>query len=152
MSPALAGGFLTTAPPGKPPHSVLMVAPHSLVWMRHNWSTQASADGQLGGFWQHCSEYPCVPIILSLPPRMGSALIQIPRGGIAGLKDPCMLNFGRCFCCVRLRLPSCRLWERGLFIHTQASSVYNQTLLFAGVTMANLMMGEKDLGISCGFF
>ena len=32
------------------PRSVLMVVCHSPLWVEHNWSTQFSADGQLGGF------------------------------------------------------------------------------------------------------
>lgn len=63
-----------------------------------------------------------------------------------------MLNFGRLVLCEPLCTFPPVLQERPVPPHPGQLCVQPNILLFAGVKMANLMTGGKDLDISDGFF
>ena len=60
MSPALAGGFLTTVPPGKAPF-LFMAESYPIVYMCHIFFIHSSVDGHLGCFHVlYCVVHQCL--------------------------------------------------------------------------------------------
>ena len=115
------------------PSSVSMAPSHSLLWLGCDWSTQSSADRRWDGFSQHW--VPCVLIILSLCPHMGSSLLQVPAR--------------------RILIDASIVWAPGCLPSSPGGEVsqlcgWSDLLLFARVEIANLMTDGQGLFICCG--